>query len=190
MGPRGPKILVFLRRWWPLPVLVGVSLFVQKTFFESRYDVSGHAAEHLMSATAPFFASVLVAILFWVTPGARRRVDVIVAAAAWWAATVLVLVGNVNVVDALVEAGYGHAGTDDIPVPVDHGLANGAPWLGVVAALALTAVMWRRGHVSTGVAVGAALACLIVPPWIFPGAGVLVLVIARCLRPGSYRHAS
>ena len=40
-----------IRRWWPVPVILASSLTVQKLLFESRYDVSGHAAGHLDSAT-------------------------------------------------------------------------------------------------------------------------------------------
>jgi hypothetical protein len=37
------------------------------------------------------------------------------------------------------------------------------------------------------VAIGAAVLSVIFPPWIFPGAGVLVLTIARCI---AYQRAS
>jgi len=43
-------------RWWPVPVLLASSRVVQNVVFESRYDVSGHAAEHLASASVPFAA--------------------------------------------------------------------------------------------------------------------------------------
>jgi hypothetical protein len=75
-----------------VPVVLVGSLIIQKVFLESRYDVSGHAAEHLNSATAPFFAAALVIILLWTTPPARRQPDILLACAAWLIATVLVLV--------------------------------------------------------------------------------------------------
>lgn len=161
-------------------VLAG-SLTVQKLVFESRYDVSGHAAEHLSSATAPFAAFAAVVILLWATPTARSQADVLIAYSAWLAATVLVLVGNVRVVDDLVDAGLGHAPTEGLPDVADHGLANLAPWLAVVAAVAMASVLWRRGHVSLRVALGAGLLSVVFPPWIIPGAGVVVLVVARCI---------
>lgn len=70
--------VIHVRRWWPVPVLLTTSLVVQKAFFESGYDVSGHAAEHLSSATATFPAFALVAILLYVTPRARRQPLVVV----------------------------------------------------------------------------------------------------------------
>ncbi len=172
-----------VRRWWPVPVILITSIVVQKVFFESRYDVSGHAAEHLSGATAPFAAAALVGILLFVTPPARRQPLVLVTSAAWLASTVLVLVGNVRVVDALIRAGMGDTPTSELmenaTIGSAHGLANLAPWLGVVAALALTGALWRHRHVSGRVAVGAVVASVIVPPWLVPGAGVFVVAIAR-----------
>lgn len=152
-----------------------------KARVRERYDVSGHAAEHLSSATAPFAAFAAVVILLWATPTARSQADVLIACLAWLAATVLVFVGNVRVVDDLVDAGLGHAPTEGLPDVADHGLANLAPWLAVVAAVAMASVLWRRGHVSLRVALGAGLLSVVFPPWIIPGAGVVVLVVARCI---------
>lgn len=177
--------MFLVRRWWPVPVLLASSLVVQKVVFESRYDVSGHAAEHLSSATAPFAAFAVVAILLFVTPRARRQPVVLVTNATWLISTVLVLIGNVRVVDALVRAGMGHTPTSQLVENADiesaHDLANLAPWLGVLAALALTGALWRYRHVSGRVAIGAAVVNVIFPPWIIPGAGVLVLTVARCI---------
>ncbi|MGH3325779.1 MAG: hypothetical protein ACRDOV_15330 [Streptomyces sp.] len=175
--------MIHVRRWWPVPVLLVTAMVAQKVFFESRYDVSGHAAEHLTGATAPFPAVALVGILLFVTPRARRQPLVLVTSAAWLVSTVLVLVGNVRVIDALVRAGMGDTPTsqlvEDATIDSAHDLANLAPWLGVVAALALTGALWRHRHVSGRVASGAAILNVIFPPWIIPGAGVLVLTIAR-----------
>ena len=180
---RGPesRLVAGARHWWPVPVVLASSLTVQKLLFESRYHVSGHAAGHLSSATAPFLAFVVVAILLWTTPTGRRQPDVLLACLAWLAATVLVLVGNVRVVNALVDAGLGSAPTENLPDVADHGLANLAPWLAVVAAVAMAGLLWRRGHVIRRVAIGAGLLSVVFPPWILPGAGVFVLVVARCI---------
>lgn len=185
MSGRRELVTIQVRRWLPVPVLLATSFVVQKALFESRYHVSGHAAEHLSSAAVPFPAFALMAILLYVTPGARRQALVLVAGAAWLGSTVLVLVGNVRVVDALVRAGMGHTPTSRVrataTIDSAHDLANLAPWLGVLAALALTAALWRYRHVSTRVAIGSAVLSAVFPPWIFPGAGVLVLTIARCI---------
>ncbi len=177
--------MINVRRWWPVPVMVAISIVVQNVFFTSRYDVSGHAAEHLSSASAPFSAVVLVAILLLATPPARRQPVMLVTSATWLLCTVLVLVGNVRVVDALVHAGMRDTPTaqfvGDATIDSAHDLANLAPWLAVLASLALIAALGVFRHVSGRVAIGAAVLSAIFPPWIIPGAGVLVVTIARCI---------
>lgn len=168
-------------RAWPVPLILALSISVQKAFFESRYDVAGHAAEHLGSAGAPFLAAALLAILLWATPAARWQPDVLAGGAAWFATTLAVLAGNVRVIDDLVAAGVGKVSTADVPDVADHGLANLAPWIAVVAALALTAAIWRRRHVNGRVAGVAAVLNLLFPPWIIPGAGIVVLAAARSI---------
>ncbi len=169
------------REWWPAPVFLAGALLAQQVLLSSRYDVGGHAAEHLGSAAAPFMAAAVLAILMWATPRARRQVDVLLAAAAWFGTTVLVMLGNLRVIDDLVAAGYSHTPTDSVPDVADHALANSSVWYAVVAALILVAAFrWRR-HLSNRVAIGAAVITVIFPPWIIPGAGVIVLTIVRCL---------
>lgn len=187
--------LHLVRRWWPVPAALGGMFLVQKVFFESRYDVSGHAAEHLGSAAAPFAAVALVVFLLWATPVALHHTQVLVACAAWLVASGLVLVGNVRVVDALIRAGMAQASTEQVvqspEIDSAHGLANLAPWLGVITALILIAVFWWRRYVSTRVAIGSGIASLLVPPWIIPGAGVIVIVVTRCLqRQGPFGAAT
>lgn len=153
----------------------------------SRYDVAGHAAEHLSSASAPFAATALLAVILWSTPGARRRPDVLLAGLVWWCVTVAVMAGNLRVVDDLVRAGYSTTPTSSVPDVADHGLANASVWWALAAAVAFVAVFHLRGFIGTGATIGA-LAAMVVPPWIFPGAGMVVVAIACCVRR-SRRHS-
>ena len=91
-------------------------------------------------------AAAVVAILLWATPRARRQIDVLAAAAAWFGTTVLVMLGNLRVVDDLVAAGYSHTPTDSVPDVADHTLANSSIWYAVVAALVLVASFRWRTH--------------------------------------------
>lgn len=175
------RLAAVVRRLWPAALIILASLVLQDVLLQSRYDVDGHAAEHLMSAEAPFLAAAVVLIILWATPSGRRQPDVVLGCAAWLAATVLVLVGNVRVVDELIDNGTGKAPTEGLPDVADHGLADLAPWPALLAALFVVAVMWRRRHVSPRVALGAAIVSVICPPWIIPGAGMVVLAIARCV---------
>src|SRR5438477_9958629 len=100
-----------VRRWWLFPVALATSFVAQKVFFENRYDVSGHAAEHLSSAGAAFAVFAFVAILPFPTPRARREPVLVLAGAARLVGTGLVLVGNFRVSDAVVRAGSGQSPT-------------------------------------------------------------------------------
>lgn len=175
--------VLLLRRWWPIPALLILSLVVQKSLFESRYDVSGHAAGHLGSATTIFFAVPLVLILLWVLDADRLHPFVLAGIALWLGGLVGVLIGNVRVVDAI--------GTSDWTVEVadrlgaarpgfesGHDLAQWTSFVAVTGALVLVAAVWRTGAVSRRVAIVSAVLSVLVPPWIFPGAGVVVLTSA------------
>jgi hypothetical protein len=170
-----------VREWWPVPVVIASSVVAQQLLLNSRYDVGGHAAEHLASASAPFMAAAVVALVLWATPLARRQVDVLAAAAVWFGTTVVVMLGNLRVVDDLVTAGYSRTPTSSVPDVADHALANSSVWYAVVAALVLVASFrWRR-HIGNRATIGAAVLTVIFPPWIIPGAGVIVLMIVRCV---------
>ena len=170
-----------VREWWPVPVFLAGGVLAQQVLLSSRYDVGGHAGEHLGSASAPFMAAAVVAILLWATPRARRQLDVLVAIALWFGTTVLVMVGNLRVIDDLIAAGYSQTPTDSVPDVADHALANSSIWYAVVAALVLVASFrWRR-HIGNRAAIGAAIVTVLFPPWIIPGAGVIVLAVVRCV---------
>ena len=66
-------------------------MLLQQVLLSSRYDVGGHAAEHLAGASAPFMAAAVLFLLFWATPRACRQADVLVATAVWFATTLLVI---------------------------------------------------------------------------------------------------
>ncbi|HUQ40194.1 MAG TPA: hypothetical protein VM030_08540 [Acidimicrobiales bacterium] len=181
--------MAHVRRWSPVPAIVVTSILVQKLAFESRYDVGGHAGEHLASASAPFMAVGVVAVLLYVTPPARRQPIVLLTAGAWIVATAFILVGNVRVIDALAAAGMSHVPTGQLEatpaIEAAHALANSAPMYAVLATVALAVALRLHRHISTKVAVGAVVLSLLFPPWIIPGAGVFVLVVARCMAFGS-----
>ena len=156
----------------------------------SRYDVGGHAAEHLGSAAAPFMAAAVVAILVVgdapsAPPGRRAR--------RGRGVVQLDRLGDArqpSVIDDLVAAGYSHTPTDSVPDVADHALANSSIWYAVVAALVLVASFrWHR-HIGNRAAIGAAIVTVLFPPWIIPGAGVIVLAIVRCVARKRERKVS
>jgi hypothetical protein len=183
-GGRASLLSRIVRSWWPLPALIATALTAQQLLLSSRYDVGGHAAEHLTGASAPFMAAAILSILFWTTPLARRQVDLLVIGSVWFATTLLVMLGNLRVVDDLVVAGYSSTPTGSVPDVADHSLANSSVWYAAAAALLFIAAWRRRQHIGNRATIGAVVATVIIPPWIIPGAGVIVLAIDRLVRRG------
>jgi hypothetical protein len=177
------------QQWWPVPALVATAVLAQRVLLTSRYDVGGHAAEHLATAAIPFIGAAVLAVLLWATPLAVRQVDVLVCVVAWFGATIVVMIGNLRVVDDLVGAGYAQTPTGSVPDVADHALANSSVWYGVAAAVLLVAAFRRRGHIGNRTTIGAVIASVIFPPWIIPGLGVVVLAIVRCVARGRERGA-
>ena len=170
------------RDWWPIPAFIAGALLAQQLLLTSRYDVGGHAAEHLAGATAPFMAAALLSVLFSASPAARRHVDLIAVGAVWLATTVLVMLGNLRVVDDLVTAGHSRTPTGSLPDVADHSLANSSVWYAEAAALVLVAAWRRRRHIGNRATLGAVVSTVVIPPWIIPGAGVIVLAIVRLVQ--------
>ena len=181
-GNRASRLTYVVRALWPVPALIAAALIAQQLLVTSRYDVGGHAAEHLTGASAPFMAAAILGILFWTTTLARHQADLLVIGGVWFATTLLVMVGNLRVVDDLVAAGYSHTPTGSVPDIADHSLANSSVWYAAVAALVLVAAWRRRRHIGNRATIGAVVATVIIPPWIIPGAGVIVLAIVRVVQ--------
>lgn len=78
----------------PVALVLIVARFVQHLVLDGRYDVGGHAAEHLTGASAPFMAVVVVTALLRAERRVLRSPAATLAALAWLAATVLVMVGT------------------------------------------------------------------------------------------------
>jgi hypothetical protein len=181
-GNRASRLPYVVRALWPVPALIAAALIAQQLLVTSRYDVGGHAAEHLTGASAPFMAAAILGILFWTTTLARHQADLLAIGGVWFATTLLVMVGNLRVVDDLVAAGYSHTPTGSVPDIADHSLANSSVWYAAVAALVLVTAWRRRRHIGNRSTIGAVVATVIIPPWIIPGAGVIVVAIVRVVQ--------
>lgn len=164
---------------------VALSILVQGVVYTGRYDVGGHAAEHLGSGSFVFLATVVAGVLLWTTPAARRSPFVLVGLATWLGAGVAIAIGNVRVVDALIDAGQAATPTGSLvetaAISDAHWLANTAPLVAVAGAfLVVLGVYLVRAASVTLVGVAAVLNILI-PYWIVPGFGVVLLAIARVI---------
>jgi len=176
-------VIGMARRWWPIPAAVALSLLIQTVVYTGRYDVSGHAAEHLDSGSFVFLATVVAGVLLWTTPAARRSPLVLVGLAIWLGAGVAIAIGNVRVVDALIDAGYATSPTGSLvetPAVSDaHWLANTAPLVAIVGAFVVVLGLYLVGAASAGLAGIAAVLNVLIPFWIVPGFGVVLMAIAR-----------
>jgi hypothetical protein len=180
--PAASLVLDVLRRWWPVAAFVAVSVAVQRMTYTDRWDVGGHASEHLASGTFVFFASVVAATLLWLSAPARRSLIVIIGVVTWLGAGVAIAAGNVRVVDALIDSGQAWTSTDDVvgsrAIDDAHFLANNAPYVAVLGALAIILGLLLAGAVARGLAIACALLTVVIPPWILPGVGVVVATVA------------
>lgn len=177
--------MAIVRRWWPLPIAIAISLVTQQAVYSGRYDVGGHASEHIGSGTFVFLATVVAGVLLWVAPSARRSPIVLVGLAVWLGAGVAIAIGNAQVVDALIESGQAFTSTDalrdTVAVSDAHDLANTAPLYAVAGAMVVTYGLYRAGVASTRLAIVAAVLNVLIPYWIVPGFGLAVIAIRRCI---------
>ncbi len=176
-------LVPWIRRFWPIPALLAAVITVQAVW-TSRYTVTGHAAEHLASASPVFGLAFLIGVVVWgVAAASRRTPGLWILVALVIAGAVGVAMGNVRVVDAIGGASWS---TEEVellgptrPGFVDgHDLAERAALFTVAISILLALWLWRHHAVSGRVCAGAVVLTIIVPYWIFPGAGVVVLAVA------------
>ena len=74
------------------------------------------------------------------------------------------MLGNLRVVEDLIDAGYSYTPTGSVPDIADHSLANSSVWYAEVAALVLIVAWRRRRHIGNRAAGGAVLTTLFIPP--------------------------
>jgi hypothetical protein len=178
--------IAIARRWWPIPAAVLLSVVVVQTVvYTGRYDVGGHASEHLSSGSFVFLATVVAGVLLWTTPAARRSPIVLVGLATWLTAGVAIAIGNARVVDALIDAGQATASTESLvesrAVNDAHWLANTAPLIAVAGAFVVLLGVYLARAASARLAGVAAVLNVLVPYWIVPGFGVVLVAIARVI---------
>ena len=180
------RILELLRTWWPVAAFL-VPVLVVQTVWSARYDVAGHAADHLQSATPVFPMVFLSAVLLWALPGRGRRdlwLWLLLAAAI--ASCLVVLAGNVQVIDAIGGATWSDTQASQLGparpgFESGHDLAALGAWGAVLATMLAAGLLWRRRLVSAKVAAAAVAVSLVVPYFIAPGAGVVVLAVSAAV---------
>jgi hypothetical protein len=184
----------FARRWWPLTGFLIPIVTIQHLWF-GGYNAAGHAAGHLASASAIFGVAYVISVIVWAArPDLRRRAGLWLLSSAVVAAAIIPTIGNLRVVDAIGTDNW----TDDqasargISRPgfaSGHDLAERGMWVVVASAVLLAGWLWWRRAVRNKAAVAAIFLSVIFPPWILPGAGLVVIAVtilvdrARRIRP-------
>jgi hypothetical protein len=149
-------------------------------------DARGHAAGHIASAGAPFPMMAVFAIIVWAAPRLRRNPEVWVLGAVLAVALLAALAGNMRVVNAIHGDNWSDVqasalGSTRSGFASGHDLAGVGQLAAVAAVVFLTIALRTRRHLSTPIAIGAIAASIVFPPWIIPGAGLLVLAAALCV---------
>jgi hypothetical protein len=180
------RVIEFARTWWPVAAFLLPVLVVQSVW-SARYDVTGHAADHLQSATPVFPMVFLSAVLLWALPGRGRRDPLLwLLLAAAIASCLVVMVGNVRVIDAIGGATWNDTQASQLGptrpgFESGHDLAELGAWGAVLATMLMAGLLWLRRLVSAKVAVAAAAVSLVFPHFIAPGAGIVVLAVSAAV---------
>jgi hypothetical protein len=128
----------------------------------------------------------LCAVLLWALPGRGRRDPLLwVLLAAAIVSCLVVLAGNVRVIDAIGGATWSDTQASQLGptrpgFESGHDLAALGAWGAVLATVLAAGLLWRRGLASAKLAAAAALS-LVVPYFIAPGAGVVVLAVSAAV---------
>jgi len=177
------RVTEFLRSWWPVAAFLLPVLVVQ-SLWSARYDVAGHAADHLQSATPVFPMVFLSAVLLWALPRRGRRdllLWLLVAVAV--TSCLVVMAGNVRVIDAIggetwSDTQASRLGPTRPGFESGHELAEVGAWGAVLATMLVAGLLWLRRLASAKVAAAAAAVSFLFPHFIAPGAGVVVLAVS------------
>jgi hypothetical protein len=126
----------------------------------------------------------LSAVLLWALPGRRRR-DLLLwlLLGAAIVSCLVVLAGNVRVIEAIDGATWSDTQASQLGptrpgFESGHDLAAFGAWGAVLATMLAAGLLWRRRLVSAKVAAAAAVVSLVVPYFIAPGAGMVVLAVS------------
>jgi hypothetical protein len=172
-----------VRNWWP-PVAFLVPILVVQRMWLGDYEASGHAAGHLGGATVVFGLTFVVTLIVWATPPDLRRLPALwILASAVCLAGLVMTIGNLRVVDAIGADNWtdelaGIRGPGRPGFESGHQLAERGMWIAALCALLLAGWLLWKGAVRTGPGIAAMILCVIFPPWIFPGVGLLVVAVA------------
>jgi hypothetical protein len=169
-----------LKRVAPLAAILGAIIGLQ-VWWSQGYSPTGHAAEHLSSASVIFGMAFVMSAIVWGLPRPLRRRPVLWLLLAFVAiAAAFNFQGNMLVVDAIGDESWS-LDTVDALGPTREGFDEGharaelAGLAGVAAAGALCLWLGARRVTTPRLCAGSVVACVLFPYWIFPGFGLVII---------------
>ena len=186
------RLVKTLERWWPAPAFLTGSVVAQIVLRPDPTPV-GHAAGHYSNATVLFAIAPAVGITIWAsTADLRRRPSFWFLNASVLASIVVVHVANMRVVNAIGNERWTNdqasaLGPSRPGFESAHVLTERAEWASAAIVFVLAVCLARWHALPASVTAAAMVASLIVPPWIFPARGLVIIAIGslyqRAKRP-------
>lgn len=170
------KVRTVIRDWWPIVIPLAIVLTAQAIFQNVLVAKGSHASDHLRSATVPFPTFFLLTVIIWANPEARRRIKVLLLAGLLAVASLVVMFGNLRVVNAIAGDSWSNEqasafGSTRPGFESGHSIVQLGEITGGATSLLLIAVLRARGIMRTGPAIGAAGLALL--GLALPGLGLL-----------------
>ena len=166
-------------------VLVVIIVAMANLVSDALIETSGsHARDHLASAQGPFPLIPLIALMIWVIPSPDRRHPLIwVAVLAILVGGVIDVMGNLQVIDAIGDASWNDAQAERLGArrpgfEEGHDLAATGTLIITAGAILFAAAMALTRNVHPVTALASAALTFVFPPFIAPGFGLIVLVVA------------
>ena len=177
------RLVVLFNRWWPIPAFIAGSVIVQILTSPHPTPI-GHAAGHYGNATVLFAIGPIVAITVWASAAnVRRRPVFWFFNAALLAATAVVYAANMQIVNAI---GGERWTNDQVELfgptrpgfEAGHVLTQRAELASAVIMVVFAVCLGRWHALKPAVVAAIVVVSIIVPPWIFPGRGIVIIAIA------------
>jgi hypothetical protein len=144
-----------------------------------------HARDHLASAQAAIPFATVLAVILWAYPARRDVHTAIVWAAALVALAgfVLIATGNLQVVHAIAGASWTDAQAQRLGparpgFDAGHDLVDTGTRIAQLGAALAAVISALAGAIGWVAAIASVFLTAVFPPWILPGAGLLVIAIA------------
>ena len=192
------KVRPVIRDWWPIVVPFAIVITAQAIFQSNVVANGAHASDHLRSATVPFPTFFLLVVIMWASSSARRRVGIWVFAGLLSISSLVIMLGNLLVVNAIAGDSWSNeqANAFGLPRPgfeLGHTVVQFGELAGAATLLLLVYTLRTHGIIRTGpaiVAIGLALLGLALPGLgLIPILALFVTAIEVCSQRVRWLHS-